>query len=171
MGRIVVGKGRSITSKAILGTMSVKDLRKIIHEKGLTDKDCIDKDSLMERAAEALMINTSEKKAGVGEQPIETAVDVDVVKEEVITVSSSSSSSIAQSQQEKDDEMKKKIRQLIISDPSFLKLFSNPALAPMLQKIAQNPFSQVSHIYSNLHPFISSPFHFFLTFTFIFLML
>ena len=63
MGRIVVGKGRSITSKAILGTMSVKDLRKIIHEKGLTDKDCIDKDSLMERAAEALMINTSEKKS------------------------------------------------------------------------------------------------------------
>ena len=131
------------TSKEILGTLSVKELRKIVKDKGLDDKDCIDKDSLIERAAEALMMG--DKKA---EQPEDVVtVKSDHASKTASATSSSSlsstaateSSSVSQTQEQKDEEMKRKIMSLFASDTRFMKLFAKSSISDLsLLSMAQS---------------------------------
>ena len=127
--RRVMERGKLVrflsTSKEILSTLSVKELRKIITDNGLHDKGCIDKDSLVERAAEALMIKQKEDNLKSTRPTMDMDNSHTTAKKEGDSVTSSpqfSSSSVSQTQEQKDQEMKRKIIQMIISDKDFSSL-------------------------------------------------
>ena len=128
------------TSKEILSTLSIKELKKIIYSNGLHDKGCIDKDSLIETAAKALLIqqkdhhhhhelnqsfiNMDDKSYATDKKEDNTATassssSSTASSSSSSTASSSSSSSMSQTQEEKDQEMKRKRLHMIMSDKEF----------------------------------------------------
>lgn len=132
--------GESASLK-ILRTLSVKDLKKIIKDGGLSDTDCMDKDSLIERAVMALPI-ASNSNASTSEDstPREksSAASPSSPPPSPPTFSSTSSS-VDRSQEEKDAEMREKIRKLLFTDMEFMQSFTNPDVYPHFQKIMNNP--------------------------------
>ena len=173
INNIDIGKKRGrflSTSKEILSTLSVKELRKLITDNGLNDKGCIDKDSLVERAAEALMIQNDKSKESAGPNTIRKEDD-SVPSSPVASPVASASASVSETQEQKDEEMKRKLLQLFMTDKEFHSLpmesltmmTKSPSLEtlkaslqanPELAKKTQNMLTKILAITGDMNTFV-----------------
>ena len=118
----VSGRRASQTSLRILKTLSVKDLKKIIKDGGLSGKDCVDKESLVERASLALSKashahgDQKSKAYNTGTSPSSTAAASIFQSRTDSARQDGHKDGEKQTQEEKDAEMRHKIRQMMMTD-------------------------------------------------------